>query len=77
MKSFDKKFNDLGKKIKRKKDVLKSANEELEGINDTLSQAKQWVDSKLDYVRNPPPVGYDAKASEERVQALKVRLNTA
>ncbi|CAA9993818.1 unnamed protein product, partial [Nesidiocoris tenuis] len=72
IKGFDKKFNDLGKKISRKKDVLKSTNEELEGINDTLGQAKDWAKSKLDYVRNPPPMGYDVKASDERVQALKL-----
>lgn len=41
-----------------------------------IGQAKQWVSEKESYLRNQPPIGFETKASEERLQLLKVAFNS-
>ncbi|XP_024081429.1 nesprin-1 [Cimex lectularius] len=77
LKSIEKRFNDLGKRIQRNREVLNTAQDELKGINDELQQAKTWVDEKKNFIRNQPPLGFEPKSSEDRVQLLKNLLKEA
>lgn len=76
VKAIERRFNELGKRIQRKKEVLKSTEKELKDLEADIGQAKQWVSEKESYLRNQPPIGFETKASEERLQLLKVAFNS-
>lgn len=44
----------------------------LEAAQQEISQARDWVKEKMAFVQSPPPLGYENKATEERLQLLKV-----
>lgn len=53
-------------------EILQSTQSELKGIEDEVNEAKSWVSEKADYIKNLPPVGYQAKMCDDRVHLLKV-----
>lgn len=57
-------------------EILQSTQNELSGLMDEVDAAKSWVAEKTHYIQNLPPVGFETKVSDERVQALKVRFLT-
>ncbi|KAL1139465.1 hypothetical protein AAG570_006449 [Ranatra chinensis] len=72
MKGLERRFNDMAKRVERKMEVIKTTQKEFGSISDEVRQARTWVRQKLDYLQNPPPIGYESKASEECIQFLKV-----
>ncbi|CAH1403532.1 unnamed protein product [Nezara viridula] len=76
-KSIERRFNEIGKRIQRKMEILQSTQSELKAIEDEVNEAKSWVSEKADYVKNLPPVGYQAKMCDDRVHLLKALLKEA
>lgn len=44
----------------------------LEAAQQEINQARDWVREKMAFVQSPPPLGYENKATEERLQLLRV-----
>lgn len=74
MKSVERRYNDIAKRIQRKAQVLAMTHKGLDAAQQEISQAREWVREKMAFVQAPPPLGYENKATEERVQLLKVRI---
>ena len=72
MKSVERRYNDVTKRVQRKTEIIRTTKQELGSIRDEINQARAWVKEKYDYVQNPPPLGFESKATEERMQLLKV-----
>ncbi|XP_068085330.1 muscle-specific protein 300 kDa [Anabrus simplex] len=74
LKSVDRRYNDLAKRIQRKNQVLNMAYKGLEGARQEIDGALEWVREKIAQVQAPPPLGFESKAADDRHQALKALL---
>ncbi|GLH12193.1 Dystrophin, isoform B, partial [Gryllus bimaculatus] len=71
LKSVERRYNDIAKRIQRKSQVLKLTHKGLEGARQEIESARTWILEKMALVQAPPPLGFESKAAEDRQQALK------
>ncbi|XP_075225316.1 muscle-specific protein 300 kDa isoform X2 [Lycorma delicatula] len=77
LRAVERRYNDIAKRIQRKAQVLETTKKGLDSAQQEIAQAREWVKSKMTLVQNPPPIGYDAKAADERQLLLKNTLKEA
>lgn len=77
VKSLERRYNDVGKRIDRKAQLLDVTNKGVEGAKDEIEQISNWVKEKIAELQAPSPMGYDVKSGENRQQALKGMMKDA
>lgn len=77
LKSVERRYNDIGKRLQRKMQVLEMTRKGIEGTRDEIEQAREWVKEKLVELQKPMLLGYESKNSDDRVQYLKGLLKEA
>ncbi|XP_039285327.1 nesprin-1-like [Nilaparvata lugens] len=77
LKAVERRYNDIAKRIQRKAQVLESTKKGLDSAQQEVAQAREWVQAKMALVNNPPPLGFDSKAADERLLVLRNTLKEA
>lgn len=76
MKSVERRFNDVAKRIQRKSQVLEMARKGLEGARQEIEQAHDWIKENIKRLQVPQLLGFESKAAEDRLQVEKVKIIT-
>lgn len=63
------------KRVNRKLEMIKTMRDELDAVKNEVEQARVWIKEKNAFLANPPPLGFEARAAEERIQLFKVFFN--
>lgn len=71
MKSLNRRYGDLEKRIDRKAQLLDVTNKGVEGAKAEVEQLQNWVKEKIQELQAPASMGYEPKAAEQYQQALK------
>lgn len=77
LKSVERRYNDISKRLQRKVQVLEMTRKGIEGTRDEIEQARDWVKDKLTEVQKPILLGYESKNADGRIQYLKGLLKEA
>lgn len=77
LKSIERRYGEMSKRLERKSQVLEMANKGIEGVKDEIEQTRLWVVQKDQELQNPAPIGFDSKAAEDYRQTLKSTLKDA
>lgn len=77
VKSIERRYNDISKRLQRKLQVLEMTRKGIEGTRDEIEQAREWVKEKLIEVKKPILLGFETKNAEDKIQHLKGLLKEA
>ncbi|XP_032294435.1 muscle-specific protein 300 kDa isoform X26 [Drosophila virilis] len=77
MKSLDRRFADLGKRIDRKAQLLDVTNKGVDGAKAEIDQLQQWVKQQIEELQAPAALGYSPKDAEARQQKIKSLMKDA
>ncbi|KAL5279677.1 hypothetical protein ACFFRR_003964 [Megaselia abdita] len=77
VKSLERRYNDVGKRIDRKAQLLDVTNKGVEGAKAEIEQIQNWVKEKITELQSPVAMGFDVKSGESRQQALKGLMKDA
>lgn len=72
MKSVERRYADIGKKLQRKAQVLDMTAQGIEATRQEIEENRDWIQQKKQQAQVPDPVGFDSKQAEEKLLALKV-----
>ncbi|XP_063222936.1 muscle-specific protein 300 kDa isoform X4 [Bacillus rossius redtenbacheri] len=74
LKTVERRYKDVATRVQRKTQVLEMARKGLEDAIREISQARDWVGEKKAQLESQPPLGFESKVAEERLQSLKALL---
>lgn len=77
MKSLDRRYADLGKRLERKAQLLDVTNKAVEGVKGEIDQLQNWTKEKIQEVQAPASMGFEPKSGEARQQAIKALMKDA
>ncbi|XP_033150837.1 nesprin-1 [Drosophila busckii] len=77
MKSLDRRFADLGKRIERKVQLLDVTNKGVDGAKAEIDQLQKWVKQQIEEVQAPTALGFTPKDAEARQQRIKSLMKDA
>lgn len=72
IKSVERRYADIGKKLQRKAQVLDMTAQGIEATRQEIEENRDWIQQKKKQAQMSDPVGFDSKQAEERLLALKV-----
>lgn len=72
IKSVERRYTDIGKKLQRKAQVLDMTAQGIEATRREIEENREWIEQKKQQVKMPELLGYESKQAEERLLALKV-----
>lgn len=71
LKTVERRYNDVSKRIDRKAQILEITNKGFEGARVEIEQLQNWANKHIAELQNEKPLGYESKSAEERIQQLK------
>lgn len=77
MKSIERRYNDLAKKLQRKLQILEMTRKGIEDTRNEIEQARNWVQENIVNLRKPTPIGFESRKAEERLNVLRDLLKEA
>uniref|UniRef100_A0A1B0C1F9 KASH domain-containing protein n=1 Tax=Glossina palpalis gambiensis TaxID=67801 RepID=A0A1B0C1F9_9MUSC len=77
MKSYDRRYLDLGKRLDRKAQLLDVTNKCVEAIKAETDQLQNWVKETLKSLQTPALLGYEPKSGEARQHTIKSIMKEA
>lgn len=77
LKSVERRYGDVSKRLQRKQQVLEMTRKGIEDTRNEIEQAKEWVKEKMIELRKPLPLGFESHKAEDRLTALKSLLKEA
>ncbi|XP_012271233.1 nesprin-1 isoform X8 [Orussus abietinus] len=77
IKSVERRYGDIGKKLQRKSQVLDMTAQGIEATKREIEEIREWIDGKKKEARLSGPIGFESKLAEERMLALKATLKEA
>lgn len=77
MKSLDRRYADLGKRLERKAQLLDVTNKSVGGVKGEIDQLQNWVKEKIQELQAPSTLSFEPKAAEARQQAIKALMKDA
>lgn len=72
MKSVERRYADVGKKLQRKAQVLDMTAQGIEATRKEIEDNREWISEKKQQARASGFLGFESKQAEEKVSALKV-----
>lgn len=72
LKSVERRYNDIAKRVQRKLQVLEMTRKGLESAHQEIEQAREWIREKLKQLETGPSLGFESKVADERLQSLRV-----
>lgn len=77
IKSIERRYNDISKKLQRKLQVLETTRKGIEDTKNEIEQAREWVGEKFSSLQRPPPLGFESSKAEDKLNNLKDLLKEA
>lgn len=77
LKSIDRRYNDLSKRIARKEQMLEATNKGVECARNEIEQVDAWTKQQLSNLQAPQAIGFESALAEERLQRLKALTKDA
>ncbi|KAJ8984006.1 hypothetical protein NQ317_006860, partial [Molorchus minor] len=77
IKSVERRYGDISKKLQRKLQVLETTMKGIEDTRNEIDQARDWVKEKLIGLQRPAPIGFESRKADDRLNALKDLLKQA
>ncbi|XP_060527804.1 muscle-specific protein 300 kDa isoform X12 [Cylas formicarius] len=74
VKSVDRRYKDISKKLQRKMQVLEMTRKGIDDTRNEIEQARSWVKEKFETLQQPRPLGFESRKVDERVNSLKELL---
>jgi nesprin-1 len=74
IKSVERRYADIGKKLQRKAQVLEMTAQGIEATRREIEENREWLEQKKQQIKMPELLGFESKQAEERLLALKVNL---
>lgn len=71
LKSVDRRFNDISKRIDRKAQMLEATNKGVECARNEIEQVDNWVKQQISDLQSPQSIGFESTSAEGRLQKLK------
>ncbi|XP_062549338.1 muscle-specific protein 300 kDa isoform X2 [Armigeres subalbatus] len=71
IKSMDRRFQDINKRLNRKFEIIDGTNKALLKIVSDVDSVRQWLNEKSDLIKTPYTLGFEAKSAEAQQQAFK------
>lgn len=71
LKSVDRRYNDISKRIDRKKQMLEATNKGIECARNEIEQVDNWSKQQIVNLQAPQSIGLQSGFAEERLQKLK------
>lgn len=66
MKSVERRYNDIAKRIQRKLQMLEITYKAIDGTKSEVTAQNEWMQKEIDNMLHPEPLGYDSKSVKER-----------
>lgn len=77
LKSVDRRYNDISKRIARKTQMLESASKAVEAVRNEIEQLDNWLKEQIAKVQLPQAFGFESNLLDERLQKLKTLTKDA
>ncbi|EZA53954.1 Nesprin-1 [Ooceraea biroi] len=77
IKSVERRYADIGKKLQRKAQVLDMTAQGIEATRREIEENREWIEQKKQQIKMPELLGFESKQAEERLLALKAVLKEA
>lgn len=77
MKSIERRYHDVSKRIDRKAQVFEVTNRGVHGARNEIAQLQNWTKAQIDELQSPQSLGYGSKSAESRLQKLKILTKEA
>ncbi|XP_018395829.1 PREDICTED: nesprin-1 isoform X2 [Cyphomyrmex costatus] len=77
IKSVERRYVDIGKKLQRKAQVLEMTAQGIEATRREIEENREWIKQKKQQVKMPELLGFESKQAEERLLTLKAMLKEA
>jgi len=74
IKSVERRYADIGKKLQRKAQVLEMTAQGIEATRREIEENREWIEQKKQQIKMPELLGFESKQAEERLLTLKVIL---
>lgn len=71
LKSVDRRYNDISKRIDRKAQMLEATNKGVECARNEIEQVDNWVKQQISDLQSPQSIGFESTSAEGRLQKLK------
>lgn len=71
MKSIDRRFNDISKRIERKAQIFDVTNRGVENARGEIEQIDNWTKQQINELQSPQALGFESKSADSRLQKLK------
>uniref|UniRef100_A0A2A4K817 Calponin-homology (CH) domain-containing protein n=1 Tax=Heliothis virescens TaxID=7102 RepID=A0A2A4K817_HELVI len=66
MKSVERRYNDIAKRIQRKLQMLEITYKAIDGTKSEVNAQNEWMQKEIDNILHPEPLGYESKSVKER-----------
>ncbi|CAG9785832.1 unnamed protein product [Diatraea saccharalis] len=66
MKSVERRYNDIAKRIQRKLHMLEITYNAIDGTKSEVNAQNDWMQKEIDNILHPEPLGYESKSVKER-----------
>ncbi|XP_066252950.1 muscle-specific protein 300 kDa isoform X4 [Euwallacea similis] len=77
VKSADRRYNDISKKLQRKAQVLEMTRKGIDGAKTEIDEARNWVKDKFNDLQKTKPISMESYKVEEGLNSLKDLLKDA
>lgn len=66
MKSVERRYNDIAKRIQRKLQMLEITYKAIDGTKSEVNAQNEWMQKEIDNILHPEPLGYESKSVKEK-----------
>lgn len=70
MKSVERRYNDIVKRIQRKLQMLEITYKAIDGTKSEVKAQNEWMQKEIDNILHPEPLGYESKSVKERQKKI-------
>lgn len=70
MKSVERRYNDIAKRIQRKLQMLEITYKAIDGTKSEVNAQNEWLQKEIDSILHPEPFGYESKSVKERQKKI-------
>ncbi|XP_012253400.2 muscle-specific protein 300 kDa isoform X14 [Athalia rosae] len=77
IKSVERRYGDIGKKLQRKSQVLDMTAQGIEATRREIEENRKWIAEKKEVARTSGPIGYESRLADEKLLSLKALLKEA
>lgn len=74
IKSVERRYGDIGKKLQRKSQVLDMTAQGIEATRREIEENRKWIAEKKEVARTSEPIGFESRLADEKLLSLKASV---